>query len=620
MTFVIRQITKRPTGQDIVRDKTVEGDTLTVGRGTDNDLFLSDLRVGLHHLVMQVSGSRLQVETRLDKTFLVGGKATKQLTLQSGRTQTIEVGPYALGLSFGDGAWIVRVERVEPAEVLDEDDVDEIFTLRGTALGKRLPAWAAFAAAAAVFLALPIAWFYGAVPETAEALIDPDHVWLSGELSGVHANLEGECEACHVAAFEHVTDATCLECHEGLGDHAEPGRLARSMAHPGGFDGFLQQTAAVFGKEEGECADCHREHNGEEGIILSNQSLCTDCHMGIGDRLPDARVASAGDFGTDHPVFQAMVVAEPGPEPVLARFALDSPDLVDNSGLKFPHDLHLATDGGVARQAAALGAEHGFGEALVCADCHTLENGGRLFEPVTMEGDCQMCHSLVFATDGGVERRLPHGEPDEVIALMREYYRAQALDQATGPIFSNRRRPGDTSELRRVDRAQDNLVEAERNTSQMVAQIFSPGGACFDCHEVIEPDAGALNYDIVPVTLIDQFMVNAVFDHEKHEVGELDCQSCHEAEGSDLAAHVLLPGLETRPGRHTDDEVIGCRDCHGGEDARGDRVASACIDCHGYHDGRHAPLMTARLDGDAPGRLAFRPGRWGRIPVAGDVR
>ena len=597
MTFIIRQITKRASGQDIVRDRQIDQARLTVGRATSNDIFLGDLRVGLEHLVMEVSGSRLSVQALAEKKFVIDGKTVNQVTLSDARPRQIQVGPYGLKVSLNNnGLWLVEVERLEAEETLREKDVDDIFTLRGTGMGKRGPAWLFFAVALAVFLVLPILWFHGALPGGINDRVDLDQSWLSGELSGAHANLEGECEACHKKAFEHVTDATCLECHEGLGNHAQPRRLTSAMAEAHGFDGLLVETAAFFGKEQGECADCHREHNGEDGIVLNNSSLCTDCHLGMSERLADTTLLDASDFGTDHPNFHATVVTTPGAEPISARFSLDDPALQDNSGLKFPHDIHLSVDGGVARQAQELAVDHGFGNALVCADCHTEESGGMLFEPVDMEANCQMCHSLVFETDGTVERKLPHGQPAEVVAILREYYKAKALGQAVVPTVSDRRRPGSTSLLRQSDRQQSALVDAERNANTMIANVFSEGGACYDCHQVVEPPLGTVDYRIMPVALMDRFMTKGLFNHAKHEVGDLTCESCHEASVSDSATHVLLPGIDTRPSMVAGgDEVVGCRDCHAGETASGDLVPSPCIDCHIYHDVAHAPQMTAGL-------------------------
>lgn len=613
MTFIIRRITKRPAGQDIVRDSEVNAKKLTVGRATNNDLFLSDLQVGLNHLTISQSGSRLAIRANRDKKFLLNGRLADQATVSSNGRDEIQVGPF--GLTFdrdSQGRWVIIVERVESEDSLDVGEVDDLFTLRGTFLSKRGAAWVGSILALIIFLAFPVAWFVGSVPDSANDVLDADRPWLSGELSGGHANLEAECESCHKKAFEHVTNATCIDCHNDLINHADPMRLTLAMSPPTGFDGVLLEAASFFGKERGDCADCHREHNGEDGVILSNSVLCTDCHLGMSARLTDTKLQDAGDFGSDHPNFSATVIAEPGRQPTYVRLPLNDPELKDNSGLKFPHDLHLLADGGVAQQARALGADYGFGDALTCEDCHTLDKAGLTFETVTMEADCQMCHSLVFETDGTAERKLPHGQPREVINVLREYYRARALGQAIAPTSTGRRRPGETTVIREADRSSTAVVDADQNANLMIERVFNPGGSCFDCHEVIPAPPGTVDYDILPVTLVDQFMTKARFNHAKHEVGDLTCESCHAARGSDLSSHVLLPGIDTRVSALTGEEVVGCHDCHGGEKAGGNMVASTCVDCHGYHDGTHAPVMTAAR--------AFDPGQWRRISSGDGVR
>lgn len=611
MTFIIRQVTKRTGGQDIIRDRTVEAEKITVGRATGNDLFLTDLRVGLEHLEISLSGSRVHIEALNEKNFILGGRAVSTATIGNG-PKDILVGPYQLRFDRDDsGVWMIEVTRVEPEERINPEQVDEIFSLRGTLLKKRLPVYLAFLTVMAVFLAFPLAWFFGVFPDSVNEKLDADQVWLSGPMSSGHAKFQTECEECHKTAFEHVTDGTCVECHDDVVDHADPHRLVTAQGMPSGFGGLVTKTATFFGKEQGECADCHREHNGDAGIVLTASTLCTDCHKDMSSRLTDTRLEDVSDFGREHGNFRALLVTEPGDPPSYARVGLDDPEIKDNSGLKFPHDLHLDATGGVAKQAQELGAEFGFGAKLECEDCHTRESGGALFETVTMEANCQMCHSLIFETDGTVERKLPHGEPQEVIAILREFYRGRALGvPSRGGVITERRRPGSTSSLRTEDRRAAVAEAPVANAEAMVARVFSEGGSCYDCHEVIPAPAGTIDYDIVSVTLVDQFMVAAKFDHDKHETGDMDCQTCHDAEGSERASDVLLPGIETRTSALTNEPVTGCRDCHGGEKARGDMVASDCVSCHGYHEGDE-PV------GDKSagiGRLAFDPHRWKDIP------
>src|SRR3546814_15517493 len=56
-----------------------------------------------------------------------------------------------------------------------------------------------------------------------------------------------------------------------------------------------------------------------------------------------------------------------------------------------------------------------------------------------MEADCAMCHSLAFDRVGGTIRTLRHGEPEQVVADLRDFYRSRSPAPRAG---ATRRRPG----------------------------------------------------------------------------------------------------------------------------------------------------------------------------------
>src|SRR3546814_16427443 len=63
MTFLLRQISRSAEGREIVRSSRVEGDRLTIGRGPECDIHLTDLAVALHHATVERTGDRLSVRT-----------------------------------------------------------------------------------------------------------------------------------------------------------------------------------------------------------------------------------------------------------------------------------------------------------------------------------------------------------------------------------------------------------------------------------------------------------------------------------------------------------------------------------------------------------------------------
>ena len=127
---------------------------------------------------------------------------------------------------------------------------------------------------------------------------------------------------------------------------------------------------------------------------------------------------------------------------------------------------------------------------------------------------------------------------------------------------------------------------------QAVRAVFSPGGACFDCHQVIAPAGNSLDYRIRPVAFPSRYMQHGWFDHRPHQTvqrpgqqqsqtGSAACLSCHTANTSSDASDLMLPN------------VASCRACHGGETTRLP-VASTCAMCHDYHMDEGVPARLLR--------------------------
>ena len=303
------------------------------------------------------------------------------------------------------------------------------------------------------------------------------------------------------------------------------------------------------------------------------QHFCSDCHSDLKARLPDTRLGNAGDFGRLHPQFQPILVAGwDGNRPLLRRASLDTRPREDN-GLKFPHALHLAASGGVAQMARTLG----MGSALGCRDCHQLNPDGARFRPVEMERNCGMCHGLAFDRVGGTVRTLRHGDPAQVIADLRALY----------PAGPRRRRPAS-----RPSRGGAAARGAEARTQHPVRRgagapgadaairaVFSPGGACYDCHRVIAPPPGSLAYGSRRSPC--RRAISATAGSTTARTRPQSCTSCHAADRSQSASDLLIPGIET------------CRTCHGGE-RTSKPVASSCAMCHDYHRDEGAPAMLIR--------------------------
>ena len=383
-----------------------------------------------------------------------------------------------------------------------------------------------------------------------------------------------------------------------MGDHADDKDMRNSKPKVTGFDAQLNKVSELFNRPVERCSSCHVEHNSRAKIVPTSQEMCADCHKNLDKSLPGTKLLNVSDFGSDHPEFRPSIITLPDfTKPKFTRISLD-----DNpkgfSGLKFPHKMHLEGGGAVAKMAGRIGGKFGTGKGtgVECSDCHREEAGGALFDPVNMQQDCAVCHDLVFEDDDGYARTLRHGEPDEVIASMRDFYLAKALGNIRDAEMNSRtrRRPGKAASLRDLNRRELAFKQADQRTAAKVNAIFSKGGACFDCHEIDRPtDIATLDFAIKPISVNNSFYPKSPFDHESHEIGNLECSTCHKAEESKYSSDILLPKIKI------------CRDCHIGQEsyAHGGKMAegtlpSTCLTCHTYHNGPHALIMGEKVLGN----------------------
>lgn len=584
MAFLLRQISHSADGREIVRPSRVEGDRLTIGRDPGQDVHLTDLAVALQHAVLErASPQRLSLIVESGLTVDLNGRKTGGGEIELGAGGDIQIASHLLRIMpvpQGSDEIAIDVERITEGEGHMSRADDRRFSLVSVMPGKRPLAWGLIALVLALFLAWPVWTFYERQRQEAAAeSFHADSMWTSGNLSQVHASLGDNCAACHAEPFVAVQDTSCTACHTQVHDHAEPFRMARAQPGLGTWGKVRLAFQETFNRPPGRCVDCHTEHEGPQEMAPTPERFCSDCHTGLAERLPDTRLGNARDFGREHPQFQPSVLVRwDGDRPVMQRVSLDA-NPRENSNLKFPHAMHLSGTNGVAQMARRLSARHGFGESLECADCHVATPDGTRFQPVDMEGDCAMCHSLAFDRVGGTVRTLRHGSPEQVVADMREYYRGRGPERPQVLSQNARRRPGEVMGARNAVQFGRAVAGAGGNAERAIRSIFTRGGACFDCHQVQAPQPGTLNYRIRPVAFPVRYMHNGWFDHKPH--AQEDCASCHAADSSDSANDLLLPDLAS------------CQTCHGGENSRAD-VPSTCAMCHDYHMDEGTPSLLLR--------------------------
>jgi hypothetical protein len=596
MAFVLRNISYSADGRQIVRTSRIADDLLKIGRDPDSDIRLDDLAVALHHATLeQVGPTRLGVSAEAGLTVEIDGAVTQFGQIDPTIGGTVKVGPFLLRVQpqeMGSDDVAIDVERADTVVAESKFDTRR-FALAAVMPGKRPIAWALVAVVLGAFLVWPIWSFYGQDRGKADyaAGFHGDRLWLSGSLSRGHAALANNCTACHVNAFESVQDPACTACHTNIHDHADRQRMQQASAELPFFRRAQQSVGRFFGQEPGRCVDCHTEHEGPQEIPPTPQQFCSDCHTDLDARLPDTRLGDASDFERQHPEFQPAVLIRWNQEqPLVQRVALDR-NPRESSNLKFPHALHLDRNGGVAQMARRLAPTYGFGQQMECRDCHVPTPDGVRFAPPNMEADCGMCHSLAFESIDGTVRTLRHGEPQQVVADVRAFYRS-GLRQRPTELGTERSRPGDVNQLRVAATTARAQGQWPARADQAVRQIFSQGGACFDCHQVRPPaGGGSLAYGIAPVAFQTRYMLHGWFDHKAHLVvqrpgqrqqeGSTACLSCHRADRSSDSSDLLLPNLAS------------CRDCHGGE-TTSLPVESTCAMCHDYHMDEGVPARLLR--------------------------
>ncbi|WP_395390973.1 cytochrome c3 family protein [Novosphingobium sp. BL-8A] len=583
MTFRIRQIERTAAGREIVRDRDVAGDTLSIGRLADNDLHLPDLAVEPRHAVLTLAAEgRVRAEAAGTLGFVLDGSETRAATIDPNVGGELGFGTYRLTLGRdADGAVLLTVRKGEGATTRSGDlEGKRGFSLQGVVPGKRWVSWTLALAILVAFLAVPIVSnLTRNVQGAPDKGVIGDRSWNPGELSLAHHTLTDRCETCHVKPFEPVGDATCRSCHKAVHDHADPARLAAARGNLPLGERALWSVAHAFGHEgPGACRDCHVEHQGATRMAEPAQQFCADCHGALKDKLPDTRLGNAADFTRLHPQFTATVVTDAMSGRTAER-TLDTP-LSEDNGLAFPHRLHLDPRGGVARMAMNVGLKNandarGYGaNGLQCKDCHRPTEDGVRFQPIKMERDCEGCHSLAYDRVGGIVRRLRHGDVEQLaadLAAARWTPRAFMSSRPAAAQLGARRRPGVYGDAGPYQFRYSQPVQSTW-PGLTLASALSGKGVCGECHRAATIDGKP---GVVPVHQPMRYMTKGWFDHAAHR--QESCTSCHAAPKSDRASDVLLPG------------IAQCRTCHVGA-GQGvtllpgpAKVPSTCAMCHGFH-------------------------------------
>ena len=559
MRILVRYITHKSKLNDTLQEVPLQGARLKIGRGTDQDIHLANLRVALAHAeLIEGQDGKVRLQCHLAAGFHYNGDIVQSAVLAAG--DRVELGGY--NIRVGDAAGCDLVLEIAQDDAARGREMEAALLKRARldlgAAGLQKRPWALAIAGfiLVAFLLVPI--IAATVPSAGKwlrllPLVPSDHAWQSGAVSDAHAHFGASCNACHTLPFVPTRNAACRTCHQNTRHHV---------------DNQIMKTGLFKGQR---CATCHHEHAGKSSLVRQDETLCVTCHGDLKDKRPGTEILDVRNFGVDHPQFRTTLHHQKDGVPVAVRMALsDAKRLHETPGIEFSHQGHLAP--------AGIESPRRGNVKLACADCHQVEPGGGRMAPVSFAKNCHECHQLNIP--GDVVREVPHGDLNAAVNAVGDYFQAWALrggyPNALAPNgVQTRRLPGQT--LSAVEQ-RDALSWAARNAEMTTAEMLAYT-TCGKCHTV-QPSgkgSGAEAWHMDPVKIPHAWLPAANFSHKQHNTQA--CTDCHvEAKTSETSADVMLPGINS------------CRTCHGSSDAGEGKLASTCVNCHSLHRADQARL------------------------------
>ncbi len=569
MRVLIRTLNKSSEHSVGYVDQILDVNRLTIGRGTDQDLLLSDNRVALKHAVILAQNDQFQIQSKAVTGIVVNDHLCRVSILKVG--DRISIGDNLLTVLDAkehsvDLAFSLEVVRINDAITLTEDHFKT--SLNHTRLfSKRFVSWTLLISLLMVGIIIPVSVML--VPENKDAiresLLPDDSLWLTGELHQVHSFMGKKCESCHQKAFEPVVNQACMSCHKEVKSHVDVHHQLPELT-------------------EQRCASCHREHEDTQSLIRQDQESCVSCHRDIqaksGSLDPElVKIENVGIFGKAHPDFKLsllkprlneeelvwsierhLIQGSKNNQPEVRQTVIN-----ETNHLKFSHQQHLVKEG-IQNESGAI-------EVLECGTCHQPQLDGGIMQPISMVQHCSSCHRMEFDPTNP-KRQIPHGDPELLLLTLKEYYSRQFLDGLTDQTNQAKqvrqvRRPGVSPTATKTEIRELALNWAEEQT-ELVAKDLIEKRACITCHQVdVKPDAElAERWFIRPIKISHQWLPKANFSHRKHETSK--CTACHEAETSESTEDILIPNINN------------CTQCHSGQ-THENKLFSSCVMCHGFH-------------------------------------
>jgi hypothetical protein len=257
----------------------------------------------------------------------------------------------------------------------------------------------------------------------------PD-IYHAGNLSTPHRMFEHRCEACHApfrgplerlllqgvgndATPTSAPDKKCLECHAG------EGHFFADKADTSAKDGDSASSQKTLAAHDHHCAECHREHGGEQDLSRISNAFCIECHGQLHEYSNESkkiRNLTFQDGGkknistfADHPEFALHTLQGAAGDAALPklhgassvveffqRTGEQQPRWQDKARIRFNHSKHLNTKDPRGLP-DARGEYHNLRDN--CSACHRPDAERLGMEPINFEMHCSSCHPLVFDAD-----------------------------------------------------------------------------------------------------------------------------------------------------------------------------------------------------------------------------
>ncbi len=549
------QITRNSRGQPNDEERELAGDSLRIGRGADCIIHLPDPRIRLNHaFISRADDGKLYLESAED-LLNFNGEFRKREALNIGTR--VNIGPYLFIVEGTDNEHdvILSYELVQPLS----DERTELKKRSRTGLAqagisKRFAALSLALLIGVLFLALPV---LNAISPKLQISsknlpIALDESWNPGPISAGHKLIATDCKQCHSKPFVQVEDSACTSCHKNIGGHSENKAI----------------QAGMFG--ETRCASCHLEHKANRALTQSNPALCVDCHSNLkGSMANFAKIPldDIHDFSKDHPAFKLSMQTGPKETDIVRVAQSDKANLKENSGLKFPHDVHLAAKGIKSPNGRVT---------MQCNMCHVPDEAGVRFKSVSMQDNCASCHRLEFEP-AVTSRQVPHADVANVMTTLREFYGTQSINETpidVATIDGLLRRPNQP--IAKAERTSA-LSWANQKANVIATDLFEVR-VCVTCHQVTANKNNTdTPWEIAPINITQHWLPKNNFAHNQHS--NESCASCHDVAKSKTSADISIP------------DISNCQGCHSGATPIHDKVTSTCESCHGFHITKHQSLL-----------------------------